>query len=106
MAVFKLLQGSAEDLELLKATEGYAYFTPDDGKFYIDIADSTGPATVGSRKGNGVNRICINAGGGVSDHIILDAGAFSNEIGSNVRIYDCEIPAGTPEDSVIVLECN
>lgn len=32
MALFKILQGSSEGLSKLKVTEGYAYFTPDNGK--------------------------------------------------------------------------
>ena len=32
MALFKILQGSLESLFKPKATEGYAYFTPDDRK--------------------------------------------------------------------------
>ena len=47
MALFKILKGSSEGLKNLKATEGYAYFTPDDGKFYIDI-DSTNTSSRGN----------------------------------------------------------
>ena len=44
MALFKILKGSSEGLKNLKATEGYAYFTPDDGKFYIDISSTNTPS--------------------------------------------------------------
>ena len=58
MALFKIFKGSSTALGATSATsaanEGFAYFTPDDGKFYIDIADAT-TATVG------VNRIPLNA---------------------------------------------
>jgi len=45
LALFKILKGSSSALgktgnSTYKATEGYAYFTQDDGKFYIDIADA------------------------------------------------------------------
>ena len=41
MALFKILKGKSADLkQTVKGTEGYAYFTPDDGKFYIDIKDT------------------------------------------------------------------
>lgn len=46
MALFKILQGSSEGLKKLKATEGYAYFTPDDGKFYIDIGSTENASEV------------------------------------------------------------
>lgn len=58
MALFKIFKGSSTALGATSATsaanEGFAYFTPDDGKFYIDIANAT-TATVG------VNRIPLNA---------------------------------------------
>ena len=78
MALFKILQGSSEGLKKLKATEGYAYFTPDDGKFYIDV-DTTATAAevvVGESSANGVNRICINGG---AQSIIIDAGISAEE---------------------------
>lgn len=63
MALFKILKGSSENLgitgETHKTKEGYAYFTPDDGKFYIDIVDST-KVTTGHSEEDGANRICIN----------------------------------------------
>ena len=74
MALFKILRGNSEDLKTLKTTDGYAYFTPDDGKFYIDIADSTVPVTGNhASQTNGVNRICINS----FNDIILDCGTAS-----------------------------
>jgi len=38
LALFKIKRGNSSNLAEQKAHEGYAYFTPDDGKFYIDIA--------------------------------------------------------------------
>lgn len=55
MALFKILQGDSSriDTSITPFHEGYAYFTPDDGKFYIDsIVD-------GASK-----RICINPNNG------------------------------------------
>ena len=58
MALFKISKGNSADLGVKngtnKAKEGYAYFTPDDGKFYIDIADAN---TVNL----GVNRIALSS---------------------------------------------
>ncbi len=58
MALFKISKGNSADLGVKNGTdktiEGYAYFTPDDGKFYIDIASSN---TVSL----GTNRIVLNA---------------------------------------------
>lgn len=54
MALFKISKGKAADLAAVKATEGFCWFTPDDGKFYIDTATAD-KAVVGT------NRICLNA---------------------------------------------
>lgn len=67
MALFKILKGSNRDLFTTptgqeknldhpskKTVQGYCYFTPDNGKFYIDVADSN-EVTLGT------NRICLNA---------------------------------------------
>jgi len=35
MALFKIAKGNKSNLPIIK-TDGYAYFTTDDGKFYID----------------------------------------------------------------------
>lgn len=58
MALFKIQKGLAANLATNrpKANEGWAYFTTDDGKFYIDITgNGTQDAVVGT------NRICLNA---------------------------------------------
>lgn len=60
MALFKILRGNSSRIStsITPFHEGYAYFTPDDGKFYIDsIVD-------GANK-----RICINPGSGASSAV-------------------------------------
>lgn len=59
MALFKINKGLAENLakNMPYAKEGFAYFTKDDGKFYIDIA---GDGTTTEAIVN-VNRIPLNA---------------------------------------------
>lgn len=44
MALFKIEKGLGTTLATKRpnTTEGYCYFTTDDGKFYIDIATGTG----------------------------------------------------------------
>lgn len=76
MALFKILKGSSTNLKEQKATEGYAYFTPDDGKFYIDTASTTSKDSVvtsfnssTTSDGKTPNRICINP-----DIDIIDCG--------------------------------
>lgn len=70
MALFKILKGKASNLGAKNnntslTKEGYAYFTPDDGKFYIDIRDGEIPV-IGNYENEVVknnqlaNRICIN----------------------------------------------
>lgn len=60
MALFKTFKGLSENLmtNRPKAIEGYAYFTTDDGKFYIDIA---GTPTSNTTAVIGTNRIPLNA---------------------------------------------
>lgn len=52
MALFKISKGQSENLSKQQLTEGYAWFTPDDGKFYIDAKPSSSSA---------VQRIPLNA---------------------------------------------
>jgi len=49
MSLFKVFRGDSTDLESVDFHDGYAYFTPDDGGFYID-------AEVDDEE----KRICIN----------------------------------------------
>lgn len=60
MALFKIHKGLSENLmkNVPNAKDGFAYFTTDDGKFYIDIA---GDGTSSSRAVVNVNRIPLNA---------------------------------------------
>ena len=43
MALFKVLRGSSTALANQPFHDGYAYFTPDDGRFYIDVQLDTAP---------------------------------------------------------------
>ena len=100
MALFKIFKGSSKNLGVTggteKTREGYAYFTPDDGKFYIDIKDSdtvyVGNSTqeVGER-GEIPNRICINAGAGsgIEDFEILDCGTAVDDSEIVIKIFSC-----------------
>ena len=59
MALFKIFKGAKTDLGKStngtnKTHEGYLYFTSDEGKFYIDVADSNTAVM-------GINRIALNA---------------------------------------------
>ena len=95
MALFKIFRGNSSKLPDVKATEGYVYFTPDDGKFYIDIADAD-KAVVGNTTGEivdgaKVNRICINQKiFSYNDYDILDCGtAADSEITEDTLIFNC-----------------
>lgn len=41
MALFKIFKGPSSNLNDVKKTEGYCYFTTDENKFYIDVDAST-----------------------------------------------------------------
>lgn len=43
MALFKILRGQSTNLNSQDLHDGYAYFTPDDGRFYIDVALANPP---------------------------------------------------------------
>lgn len=60
MALFKIHKGLSENLmkNVPNAKDGFAYFTTDDGKFYIDVA---GDGTSNSKAVININRIPLNA---------------------------------------------
>ena len=58
MALFKILRGDSDSLSSVPLTDGYAYFTPDNGRFYIDAALSEIPDHCVASS-NGVYRIEI-----------------------------------------------
>lgn len=70
MALFKINRGSKDGLKKNKPNikDGNAYFTTDDGKFYIDVAGEGETEKTAAIYGNttehpnisGANRICIN----------------------------------------------
>ena len=61
MALFKIEKGTAANLVANRpnAVEGYAYFTTDDGKFYIDVSGGTAESPVSAIVGT--NRIPLSA---------------------------------------------
>ena len=64
MALFKVLRGSSTALSSQPLHDGYAYFTPDDGRFFIDVQLDTPPSlahTSGVVDGKNVYRIEIEA---------------------------------------------
>lgn len=76
MALFKIFKGLSENFgvqnnETSKTKEGYAYFTPDNGNFFIDIRSDEDPI-VGTSTKFGANRIWINSGN--ADDLRLDCG--------------------------------
>lgn len=98
MALFKILKGQSHNLASAndsRTREGYAYFTPDDGKFYIDIKDDEAPV-IGNFEGEigednkPVNRICINQRiFSYNDYDILDCGTANTSDDEVTIIFDC-----------------
>ena len=61
MALFKILKGNSTSLSSQPLVDGYAYFTPDDGRFYIDAAMTSAPDYY-IQSSNGIYRIEIESG--------------------------------------------
>ena len=64
MALFKILRGQSADLDNQPFHDGYAYFTPDDGRFYIDVQSDIEPDyyySNGKENGKDVYRIEIES---------------------------------------------
>ena len=63
MSLFKILKGSSSriDLNTTDFHDGYAYFTPDDGGFYIDSDDN------GSEQRIRINPECVRLNQGVEN---------------------------------------
>ena len=105
MALFKIEKGLAINLEANRpyTKEGYAYFTTDDGKLYIDISgDGTTPVQIGK------DRICLNAANAdTADYAIKakynEAGympnsvSYTNESSDGVKIGTLNIDGGAFE---------
>lgn len=77
MAHFKIHYGTKEELEKTPLTLGYAYFTPDDGHFYID-----------GKYNNKVQRFCLNPNINYDDlfNHYPNKGEFP-EVGVGNRLY-------------------
>ena len=73
MALFKILRGGKDTLASQELHDGWAYFTPEDGGFYIDVVD-----TINNKPYN--ERIKISGGGGASTLIecVLEADSWTD----------------------------
>ena len=112
MALFKIFKGDSQNLGVTGGThitkEGYAYFTPDDGKFYIDITSGQTPV-VGTSSRDGANRICIGGGGSIDfgDILILDCGTarISGEDDViKVQYWNCGDSSSQITETTIVMD--
>lgn len=72
MALFKILRGDSSRIstDVTPFHDGYAYFTPDDGGFYIDSEDD------GEQKRHRINP--INSGGSTAVSATLLSGGWSS----------------------------
>ena len=55
MALFKILRGDSSRLSSAALNDGFAYFTPDNGRFYIDVALDNQPINLPVIKSGTVN---------------------------------------------------
>lgn len=89
MALFKIFRGTSSNLgksgnTTATAKEGYAYFTPDNGKLYIDIATADTAVL-------GTNRIALNAAnadtiGGTSKSNLFNSVSWTHPLTLNLQI--------------------
>lgn len=72
MALFKILKGDSSRIstDVTPFHDGYAYFTPDDGGFYIDSEDD------GEQKRHRINP--VNSGGSIAVSATLLSGGWSS----------------------------
>lgn len=89
MALFKIFKGLSSNFgketnETKKTKEGYAYFTPDDGKFFIDIVSDQDPV-IGTSTKFGANRIWINSGN--LDELVLDCGTAFGWTANTIMLF-------------------
>ena len=72
MALFKILKGDSSRIstDVTPFHDGYAYFTPDDGGFYIDSEDN------GEQKRHRINP--VNSGGSIAVSATLLSGGWSS----------------------------
>lgn len=72
MALFKVLKGDSSRIstDVTPFHDGYAYFTPDDGGFYIDSEDN------GEQKRHRINP--VNSGGSTAVSATLLSGGWSS----------------------------
>lgn len=111
MALFKILRGTANKIMSGENTtqihDGWAYFSTDDGKFYIDVdsnpndQQSDKTPVIGNYVGEPIfqgtdlgtkpaNRICINQKlFTYNDYDVLDCGTASLETTSDNLIFNC-----------------
>lgn len=111
MALFKTFKGLSSSLMTNKpnAVEGYAYFTTDDGKFYIDIATSE-TAEIGTNRiplsADFANRIpyAINTQNStIYNKIISTNDPFELKEGSLILIkFTAGTPGGTTDTTNII----
>ena len=95
MALFKISKGTSSSLGIsgnstYYAKEGFAYFTTDDGKMYIDIAGN-GTSTIATM---GTNRIALNAAR-ADIATTVDDGAITNAKIANGTITNAKLAANT-----------
>ena len=87
MALFKILRGESINLADTPVTDGFAYFTPEDGKFYIDYGTSGdepifGRSSTPNSEQLVPNRICINDNDGVYQPLDADLTAIADLTGT------------------------
>lgn len=121
MALFKIEKGTAANLVTNRpnAVEGYAYFTTDDGKFYIDVSGGTSESPVSAIVGT--NRIPLSAdradripyaenneGSLIYNKTITTSDPFTLKDGNLIVIkFTADTPGGTTSpDNIITFNVN
>lgn len=87
MALFKILRGESSRLNSAPLNDGFAYFTPDNGRFYIDVALSSVPLNLpviksGTVNGQTIYRLELRPS--VADTAVLAGRATNDSMGNEI----------------------
>ena len=109
MALFKILRGESSRLNSAPLIDGYAYFTPDDGKFYIDAALPNSPLNArviksGVVDGQTIYRIELKPS--LADEATLANRATTDSAGNTISNYIADLSFNYATSELLITRGN